>query len=90
MQITINFGNIVQELENKGLKLCFIANHIYVQDNHNNLYAMETYYVGSYLDELIRNSTVVNMHLLDTDVEEWRKEIWNTPEVAEFIQRQNI
>ena len=90
-QIIINFGNIVNELNDRNLKLCFINNgFIHLQDEKNNIYKMETYYLGSYLDKLIESNTVVMFELLDSlmakNIEEWQKDIWGISELESFIK----
>lgn len=91
-KITINFKNLVEELENKELKLCFTKNKgdIYIEDAQMNLYAIETYYVKSYLDNLIKKETVVEFNRLDKsksqNIADWEKEIWEISQVKEFIE----
>ena len=43
--ITVNFNNIISELETKGLKLCFRKNKVgtFIIDSQNNMYQMELY-----------------------------------------------
>jgi hypothetical protein len=88
-EIILNFRNVLQELENKNIKLCFIKNKgIFVEDNQKNLYKMETYWHGSYLDRLIKDGTIVNFNLVDTaNIEDWEKEIWGVSEVKAFMKK---
>lgn len=94
--IIINFGDIVSELENKGLVLCNRKTSVglFLLDKQNNLYMIENYYLGSYLDKLIRNKTVVKFKLIDislrNNIEEWELEIWDCKWVEDFIKRQSI
>lgn len=91
-EIVIEFKNIISELESKKLKLCFLKDRgIFVEDNQKNLYKMETYWHGSYLDKLIKDGTIVKFSLVDsTNIEDWEKEIWGVPEVKAFIKRQSL
>jgi hypothetical protein len=95
-KITVNFNNIVSELETKGLKLCFIKdnNSIFIIDTNNNMYQIETYRVGSYLDKLIKEGINVNFNYIDKslskNIAEWKKEIWDVSEVENFIKRQKL
>ena len=91
-EIVIEFKNIISELESKKLKLCFLKDRgIFVEDNQKNLYMMETYWHGSYLDRLIKDGTIVNFNLVDaTNINDWEKEIWGVPEVKAFIKRQSL
>lgn len=94
--ITLNFKNIISELENKELKLCFLKNRIgiFIEDSQKNLYDMETYWSGSYLDKLIKNGITVNYNLVDTsiskNIENWEKEIWEVTKVKAFMKRQSL
>ncbi len=91
-QITVNFKNIIQELEEKQLKLCLIKNKSwFVVDNQNNYYHIEIYWHGSYLDKLIKEGITVNFNLVDaTFINEWEKEVWDIAEVQDFIKRQSV
>lgn len=92
-KIVLNFKNIISELENKELKLCFLKfRGIFIEDNQRNLYQMETYWIGSYLDKLIKDGVIVDFNLVDAtrskNIEDWEKEIWGVLEVKDFIKRQ--
>lgn len=92
--ITINFGNIVSELEEGNLNIVFLKNRgIFLEDNKNNLYNMELEKQGSYLDNLIKNSEKVSFLLvpktISKNIGEWEREIWSVLEVKEFINRQS-
>lgn len=53
--ITINFGNIVSELEKGNLSIVFLKNRgIFLEDDKSNLYVIENIHHGSYLDNLIK------------------------------------
>lgn len=78
-KIVVNFKNIISELESKNLKICFIRNmpSLFLIDNKNNLYQMELYRQGSYLDKLIKDGIAVEFNLVNTllskNIGEWEK-----------------
>lgn len=86
-KIVINFKNIVSELETKKLKLCFLINRgLFIIDEYNNLYQMELYRVGSYLDNLIKKGITVEFSYVDSkNINDREKEIWDISEVENFI-----
>lgn len=88
-KITINFGNIVEEMKNRQLKLCLLNNNRSwcVMDNNNCLYHIEQYYYGSYLDNLINKNITVEFNLTDANIEEWEMEVWDVEKVEDFIER---
>lgn len=91
-KIIINFNDIISELQNKNLKLCFIQNRgLFIEDNKNNLYQMETYKISSYLNQLIQGGIVVEFYRInqsDSDIiEDLEKEIWGIHEVNNFIEK---
>lgn len=90
--VVLNFKNVVPELESKNLKLCFLknSNGIFIEDAQGNLYVIETYRHGSYLDRLIKDGIVVEFNRLDNSIEDWKKEIWGVPEVEAFIERHSL
>lgn len=85
----INFKNIVSELEAKKLKLCFLINRgLFIIDEYNNLYQMELYRVGSYLDNLIKHGITVEFSYVDSkNINDCKKEIWSISDVKRFIAR---
>lgn len=88
--IEVNFKNILSEMDSKQFKLCFLKGRgLFIEDNQRNLYAMETYRVGSYLDNLISRGITVEFHQVENseNIGEWEKEVWNTQEVENFIER---
>jgi hypothetical protein len=89
-KIIINFKNIISELERRKLKLCFIKDKgMFIEDNQNNLYQMELYRYGSYLDKLIKDGTVVKFNLVDSSyIGDWEKEIWDISRLKNFMERQ--
>lgn len=90
--ITLNFGNIVSELENKNLKLLHIKDNpgLFVVDSKDNLYAIETYHAGGYLDRYIGEKHIISFEQIEHPVrnfEEWRKTYWDAAWVKDFIER---
>lgn len=88
--ITVNFKNLVSELKQKEMKLCFLNNgKLFLEDGQNNLFQMETSKQGSYLDKLIKEGNSINFHKveksLSANVENWRKNILGALEVQDFI-----
>lgn len=79
-QITINFGDIVNELNKNNLKLGIIPNNITIMclfDDKNNMYVIENYYIGGYLDKLIKNNTVAKFNNITNPVNNnFKKEIF--------------
>lgn len=90
--IVLNFKNIIQELDNKNIKLCFIKDKgLFIEDIQKNLYKMENYWHGSYLDKLIKDGIIVKFSLIDaTNIKDWEKEIWGIFEVKAFMERQSL
>jgi len=94
--ITVNFNNIISELETKGLKLCFRKNKVgtFIIDSQNNMYQMELYRQGSYLDKLIKEGVTVEFDYVEAslskNIGEWEKEIWDVSEVKNFMKRQKL
>lgn len=92
--ITINFGNIVSELEKGNLSIVFLKNRgIFLEDDKSNLYVIENIHHGSYLDNLIKKSEKVNFLLVpkttSKNIGEWEKEKWNSLKVKEFINKES-
>lgn len=86
-KIIINFKNIVSELQTKKLRLCFLINRgLFILDEYNNLYQMELYRVGSYLDNLIKKEITVEFNYVDSkNINDNEKEIWSISDVENFI-----
>jgi hypothetical protein len=94
-KIVLDFKNIISELENKNLKICFLKNRgIFIEDIQKNLYNIETYLNGQYLDRLIKDGVTVKFNLIDIslskNIMDWEKEIWGVSEVKAFIKRQSL
>jgi hypothetical protein len=93
--IVLNFKNILSELKSQNLKLCFLKNRgLFIEDNQGNLYQMEAYRYGSYLDNLIKNGIVVKFYqvenYLSNKIGDWEKEVWDISAVEGFMIRQSI
>lgn len=86
-KIIINFKNIVSELQTKKLRLCFLINRgLFILGEYNNLYQMELYRVGSYLDNLIKKEITVEFNYVDSkNINDNEKEIWSISDVENFI-----
>lgn len=89
--IVIDFKNIVSELESKKLNLCYFRNGHFAEDTQGNLYAIETYYHGSYLDKLIKDGNVIEFNRIDASVyqtvKDYEKKVWSASNVEAFIVR---
>lgn len=94
--IIINFGNIVAELESKDLVLYNRKTSVglFLLDKQNNLYVIEDYYLGSYLDKFIKNKTVVEFRYINdalkNNIGDWELEVWDCKWVENFIKRHSI
>lgn len=90
--VSIDFGDILSELETKNLKLCFVEGvhnwGLSLEDNQKNLYLIETYYSHSWLDRLIINGAVVKFECFRPipPVEEWEKQVWDVSRVKRYIE----
>jgi len=95
-KIVVDFGNIIEEMKNKQIKLCLLHKRTgwFIIDNHDRLYHIETYYDGGYLDKFIIEKLHIEFNLVPISVmgniEEWEKDIWNVEEVKKFIERQHL
>jgi hypothetical protein len=96
-KIVVDFENILSELKLKEIKLCFLTTNmrtLCIEDSQENLYQMELYRHGSYLDQLIKDGTVVTFHQVEhsasQNIGKWQKEIWDISEVESFMKRQSI
>ena len=84
--ISINFKDILSEIKDKDIKIIIgIGNTICIEDNKNNLYAIETYYHGSYLEKFIKNESIVTFNQLEKKQSEHLKDLYkNTIEVFDY------
>lgn len=93
-KIVVNFGDLTNELKSKGLRIFIRKTYntsMFIQDNKDNVYQIENYWVGSYLDKLIKNKTVVEFYQVDYNiVKEWEKDIYNSKDIESFIKRQKL
>jgi len=90
--IVLDFGNIVSELETKNLKLLKIKdnNSLFAVDSEGNLYGIERYYAGGYLDRFIGEKFVISFEHMEQptrNFEDWRKEFMDASWVKSFIER---
>lgn len=90
--VVLDFGNIVSELETKNLKLLKIKdnNNLFVVDCDGNLYGIEPYYAGGYLDRFIGEKFVISFERMEQparNFEDWRKEFMDASWVKSFIER---
>ena len=91
-KIVLDFGNIVSEMETKNLKLLKIKdnNSLFVVDCKGNLYGIEPYYAGGYLDRFIGEKFIISFELMEQparNFEDWRKEFMDASWVKSFIER---
>ena len=90
-KIVLDFGNIVSELETKNLKLLKVKdnNGLFVVDREGNLYGIESYYNGGYLDRFIGEKFVISFERMEQptrNFEDWRKEFMDALWVKSFIE----
>lgn len=93
--ITIDFGNIIEEMKAKQIKLCWIHNVIglFVIDSQNRLYQIETYHCGGFLDKYITEKRLITFTLVPESVSKdisGTKEIWDVTDVHKFMIRQKL
>lgn len=92
--IVVNFKNIVSEMKSKELKLFFFRNGHFVEDAQGNIYAIEIYYHGSYLDKLITDGNIIQFNHVDASVvhtvKDYEKQVWEASEVEAFIERHSL
>lgn len=92
-EIIINFGEILQELNNKNLKMFFRKGKpgIFIQDCYGNEYQIEINYSGSYLDKLIENNITAKFEKINSKiVKEYEKEVWSIKDIQDFIKINKI
>lgn len=84
--ISINFKNILSEIKDKDIKIIIgIGNTICIEDNKSNLYEIETYYHGSYLEKFIKNESIVTFNQLEKKQSEHLKDLYkNEIEVFDY------
>jgi hypothetical protein len=93
-KVTIDFGNIISELEIKDINLCFLKDRgLFIEDNQKHLYRMNNLDYDSYLDKLIKNKRVVEFEYVgevNGNINEWEKERWDITEINKFMNRQHL
>ncbi len=82
----INFGNILNEMKDKDVKIILgIGNTICIEDNKSNLYEIETYYHGSYLEKFIKSESIVTFNQLEKKQSEHLKKLYkNEIEIFDY------
>lgn len=90
--ITVNFGNLLSEMKNKELRIVLgIGNSINIIDAKGNLYNIEIYYDGSYIDKIARDYRVVTFNLIETTQAEHLKQLYaSTIEILDFKDVKHI
>ncbi len=94
-KIIIDFGNIVEEMERKQIRLCLLhETDWFIIDSQNQFYQIETYYRGGYLDRYITRKIKIEFNIISTSVsdsiEDWEKEVWDVEVMKKFIERQHL
>lgn len=95
-KIVVDFGNIIEEMKNKQIRLCLLHNRSgwFITDNQDRLYQIETYYDGGFLDKFIIEKLHSEFNLVPISVMgnigKWEKDIWDVEEVKKFIERQHL
>lgn len=88
--LEINFGNLIEDLRKNDLKLILLKDKVgmFIQDINNNIYEIETYWLGSYLDKLIKNKATVVFNLIDRNmISNFDKEIFTWKNIQDFIEK---
>lgn len=95
--IQINFGELIKEMEKNNLLIFFRKNvygnslGMFIEDDKHNIYQIEPYRHGAYLDRLIEDKIVVTFNQVDSNIiEEWEKERWEISDIEAFIKRHNL
>lgn len=94
-EIKVNFKNILSEMRLKEVELCFLKNRgLFIEDSQENLYQMDIYNHGTYLDNLIKKGITLTFYKVESDknnnMNDWEKEVWSIQEVTDFMKRQNL
>lgn len=84
--ITLNFRDILSEMKNKDIKIILgIGNTMCIEDNQKNLYQIEPYYYGSYLDKMIENGCNVTFNPIEAKQTEYLNDFYkNKMEVLDY------
>lgn len=89
--VTVDFKNVVSELENKELSIGLINNNIHsicLEDTKGNVYMIETYWNGSYLDGLINKGIAVEFNRLENPLYNGWVKKWNVSEFRDYLVQQ--
>lgn len=91
--IIVDFENLIEEMKEKQINLLLLngRNDWFIIDNKNQIYKIETYYCGGYLDKYIINKTKIDFDLLpisvSKNIEDQEMEIWGIEKVKDFIKK---
>lgn len=94
-KIMIDFGDVVEEMKNKKVKLCLLHKRAdwFLIDSQNQLYQIESYYCGGYLDRYIKEKIKIEFNIVpissSNTIEDWEIEMWDVEKVEDFIKRQS-
>lgn len=92
--LTINFGNILSELENKQLKLCVLwsrdlssCNNC-IEDSSGQIYLPEAHYLDFCLDKAIGESQIIKFNPISDDINvmSHQKIVWDIEKIRNFIE----
>ncbi|ASA22724.1 hypothetical protein [Paenibacillus donghaensis] len=93
-KIIVNFENVLSELEQKKIKLCFLGKKgLFIEDEHKEFYQMEIYRHSSCLDKLIEEGISVEFNRVEnivSGIKDWTKEVWGVSEVKAFITSNSL
>ena len=85
--ITINFGDIINEMKNKNIKICFVKDRSIFIEHNNNLYQIQIEKYGNYLDKIIINKEILDFNIIDdTYIYDCEKEYYDINKVKNFIK----
>ena len=80
-KIVVNFGDLENELKSKGLRIFIRKTYntsMFIQDNKDNVYQIENYWVGSYLDKMVKNKISAEFIQVDKDIiKDYEKDFLN-------------
>lgn len=90
--ITLNFENILSEMKNKDIKFILgIGNTMCIEDSQKNLYQIETYYHGSYLEKMIKNGYTVTFNPIETKQTEHLNDLYkNEKKIFDYNDMQDF
>lgn len=80
-KIVVNFGDLTNELKSKGLRIFIRKTNnpsMFIQDSKDNVYQIETYWVGSYLDKMVKNKISAEFIQIDKNIiKDYEKDFLN-------------